>query len=44
MLFNSFSFLCGFLPVALTGYFLLAHRNASFGVAWLALASVFFYG
>jgi D-alanyl-lipoteichoic acid acyltransferase DltB (MBOAT superfamily) len=44
MLFNSFSFLLGFLPITLIGYFLLARRNPTWGVAWLALASVFFYG
>ena len=44
MLFNSFSFLLGFLPLTLIGYFLLARRNPAWGVAWLALASVFFYG
>jgi D-alanyl-lipoteichoic acid acyltransferase DltB (MBOAT superfamily) len=43
MLFNSFSFLLGFLPITLIGYFLLARRNPTWGVAWLALASLFFY-
>jgi len=44
MLFNSFSFLLGFLPLTLIGYFLLARRNPAWGIAWLALASLFFYG
>ncbi|MCE3263838.1 MAG: alginate O-acetyltransferase [Pseudoduganella sp.] len=44
MLFNSFSFLLAFLPVTLIGYFALARRNPVWGVGWLALASLFFYG
>lgn len=53
MLFNSFAFLFGYLPIVLAGYFLLG-RRASAGSApsswrrlapamWLALASLFFY-
>ncbi|WP_425254669.1 MBOAT family O-acyltransferase [Janthinobacterium sp. NFX145] len=52
MLFNSFAFLFGYLPIVLAGYFLL-DRWASAGgskaswrlapAAWLALASLFFY-
>ena len=44
MLFNSYSFLLGFLPVTLIGYFLLARHRATWGIGWLALASLFFYG
>lgn len=44
MLFNSFSFLLAFLPVTLLGYFWLARRDPAWGIAWLALASLFFYG
>jgi D-alanyl-lipoteichoic acid acyltransferase DltB (MBOAT superfamily) len=44
MLFNSYSFLLGFLPLTLAGYFLLARRHPAWGVAWLALASLCFYG
>jgi len=44
MLFNSFSFLLGFLPITLLGYFVLARRDPAWGVTWLALASLFFYG
>ncbi len=45
MLFNSYAFIFGFLPVCMAGFFLLsrlASRRAS--VAFLILASLFFYG
>ncbi|MGO4380689.1 MBOAT family protein [Pseudoduganella sp. RAF19] len=44
MLFNSFSFLLCFLPVTLIVYFLAARRAPDLAIAWLALASLFFYG
>lgn len=44
MLFNSFAFLLGFLPVTLIGFFLLGRRSELHGAAWLAFASLFFYG
>ena len=44
MLFNSFSFLFLYLPVVLAGYLALAHLRPRWAVAWLALASLFFYG
>ncbi|WP_426071017.1 MBOAT family O-acyltransferase [Janthinobacterium sp. DSP2-3-3] len=48
MLFNSFAFLFGYLPIVLAGYFLLDRwaSSASWRLApamWLALASLFFY-
>ncbi|MDI3294244.1 MBOAT family O-acyltransferase [Janthinobacterium tructae] len=48
MLFNSFAFLFGYLPIVLAGYFLLDRftPSASWRLApalWLALASLFFY-
>ena len=48
MLFNSFAFLFGYLPIVLAGYFLLDRLTscASWRLApavWLALASLFFY-
>ena len=51
MLFNSFSFLFAFLPLALGGYFLccaLGRRfgtpgDTTWGAAWLAACSLFFY-
>ena len=45
MLFNSYIFLFAFLPVTLTGYFLLGStRRSGLANVWLALASLFFYG
>ena len=43
MLFNSYSFLFGFLPIALAGYFGLARLGQRFAAGWLALASLGFY-
>ena len=43
MLFNSYVYLLCFLPVTLLVYFLLG-RRAKWSVAWLILASLFFYG
>ncbi|MCI4680448.1 MBOAT family protein [Rhodoblastus acidophilus] len=43
MLFNSFAFVLGFLPIAFAGYFLASRLNGRFGVAFLALASLAFY-
>ena len=42
MLFNSFPFILGFLPLALAGYWLLAEREAR--LRWLIGASLVFYG
>ncbi|WP_432377850.1 MBOAT family O-acyltransferase [Duganella sp. P38] len=44
MLFNSFSFLFLYLPVVLAGYFVLLRWRPAWIAAWLALASLFFYG
>ena len=45
MLFNSYSFIFAFLPLTLLGYFLLGGRKGGwYANAWLALASLFFYG
>ncbi|MCC7641857.1 MULTISPECIES: MBOAT family protein [unclassified Janthinobacterium] len=53
MLFNSFAFLFGYLPIVLAGYFLLDRLAPAAGTSaswrrlapatWLALASLFFY-
>src|SRR5476651_2174644 len=43
MLFNSYQFIFLFLPVALTGYFLLGRWGNLAPVIWLALASLAFY-
>ena len=45
MLFNSYTFLLAFLPVALVGFALLRrHGMARASIAWLVLASFVFYG
>jgi len=43
MLFNSYAFLFGFLPVTLLGYFLFGRSGKLWGAAWLAACSLFFY-
>ncbi len=43
MLFNSYSFILVFLPVALAGYFVLGRLGNLAPVWWLALASLVFY-
>lgn len=44
MLFNSFGFLFLFMPVVVLGFFALARIRREWAAAWLALASLFFYG
>jgi D-alanyl-lipoteichoic acid acyltransferase DltB (MBOAT superfamily) len=44
MLFNSPEFIFGFLPLTLLGFFLLARWSTQWALAWLTLASLFFYG
>jgi alginate O-acetyltransferase complex protein AlgI len=44
MLFNSFGFLFMYLPVVLAGHLALARWSPRWTAAWLALASLFFYG
>lgn len=44
MLFNSFVFLLAYLPVTLLVFFLLGKRSQLWAAAWLAAASLFFYG
>jgi alginate O-acetyltransferase complex protein AlgI len=44
MLFNSHAFIFVFLPVVLGGFFLIGARDRRLAAAWLALASVAFYG
>lgn len=45
MLFNSYEFLLCFLPATLLGFYLIsAQGGRRAGVAWLVLASLFFYG
>lgn len=45
MLFNSYPFLLGYLPIVLIGFFALCRRHlVQAAKAWLLLASLFFYG
>ena len=45
MLFNSTEFIFAFVPVTVVIFFLLTRNwNARAGIAWLSLASLFFYG
>ena len=43
MLFNSYEFIFLFMPVVLTGFFLIARKSHQGAIAWLGLASIFFY-
>jgi len=44
MLFNSYAFIFGFLPITLIGFFWLGRSSQRLAALWLAAASVFFYG
>lgn len=44
MLFNSYAFIFGYLPVTLAGFFLLARNSHRLASLWLAATSLFFYG
>jgi len=44
VLFNSYSFLLLFLPIALLGFFGLARIDRRAAASWLTAASLFFYG
>ncbi len=44
MLFNSYEFIFGFLPIVFLGFLLLARVSHFFAAGWLTLASLFFYG
>lgn len=45
MLFNSYPFIFLFLPITLCGFFLVGRiGNLKIAIAWLVLASLFFYG
>lgn len=43
MLFNSYTFLLGFLPVTVLGFFVAGRLGKGSGAAWLAACSLFFY-
>ena len=42
MIFNSYSFILVFLPIAFIGFFLLSKVNKSYGITWLGFISIFF--
>lgn len=44
MLFNSYAFIFLFLPITWLGFFYLARLHRAYAAAWLALASLVFYG
>jgi alginate O-acetyltransferase complex protein AlgI len=44
MLFNSYAFILGFLPLALALFFFLGRLNRVWAASWLAFASIVFYG
>lgn len=43
MLFSSAPFVFGFLPIALTVYFLCGRHSPRWAIVWMVLASLFFY-
>jgi D-alanyl-lipoteichoic acid acyltransferase DltB (MBOAT superfamily) len=44
MLFNSYEFILAFLPVTVAGFVVFGMRSREWALAWLILASIFFYG
>ena len=44
MLFNSYEFIFWFLPLTLAIFFLLGRSDHRWAIAWLVIASLFFYG
>ncbi len=44
MLFNSYTFIFLYLPIVMLGFFQLAKIKHAYAAAWLAFASLFFYG
>ncbi|AYQ30034.1 MULTISPECIES: MBOAT family protein [unclassified Polaromonas] len=44
MLFNSYVFIFGFLPITLFGFFFLGRTSHRLAALWLAAVSLFFYG
>jgi len=43
MLFNSYEFIFLFMPVVFAGFFIIARKSHQGSIAWLSLASIFFY-
>jgi alginate O-acetyltransferase complex protein AlgI len=44
MLFNSLPFIFLFLPATLLGFYVIGNRGPRLAIAWLIVASLFFYG
>ena len=44
MLFNTYVFIFGFLPIVLAGYFVIAGKSHKGAALWVGLASLVFYG
>ncbi len=44
MIFNSYTYLLIFLPIALIGFALTARIRLRAGFGWLVLCSIFYYG
>lgn len=44
MLFNSYTFIFGFLPIVAAGFYALDRINRHWAIAWLGIGSFFFYG
>ncbi len=44
MLFNSYIFIFGFLPVVWLGFYQIGKSSHAMAALWLAAASLFFYG
>ena len=44
MLFNSYVFICVFLPIVLAGYIFALKHSHQVAMAWLLISSLFFYG
>lgn len=43
MLFNSYSFIFGYLPIVLAGFYILGERRREWALLWLTAASLLFY-
>jgi D-alanyl-lipoteichoic acid acyltransferase DltB (MBOAT superfamily) len=43
VLFNSYTFIFGFLPIVLTGFYILGARQRDWALLWLTAASLMFY-
>jgi alginate O-acetyltransferase complex protein AlgI len=44
MLFNSYAFIFGFLPIVFLVFYVIGRHSHNLALLWLTLASLFFYG